>query len=319
MRVSLPKTESFRRVSQSLKVHRGICSISHQIRSGSTSLEVPENQLSIKEPKISTSDNLARQLPQEDVSFLVNNYTAPALAAAYQDREHTLRDCARLLCENRIDELKDILRPYQDFSLNPNYKYVTKYTEAFSERHLDRIRKRLTRLPRQVTKAYSRRAAVVIPLCMYEDEPSILLTVRSQSVGKHKGEVCFPGGMVDASDRSIEETCLREMEEEVGLKPDRVHVLGVLRCDWSNVASITGVAVTPVVGFAGDIDTHSIRLNQAEVDSLFVIPIRALVDANNWTRKENATPVFHGGPHVIWGLTAYILDYCLREVLVIER
>lgn len=49
-------------------------------------MEVPENQLSIKEPKISTSDNLARQLPQEDVSFLVNNYTAPALAAAYQDR-----------------------------------------------------------------------------------------------------------------------------------------------------------------------------------------------------------------------------------------
>nr|CCA17239.1 conserved hypothetical protein [Albugo laibachii Nc14] len=314
---NLPRTESFHLILQSLVINRGIHrirSISHLVKSENESLETP---LSIEEPNRSASDCLARQLPQEDVSFLVNNYTAPALAAAYQDREHTLRDCALLLREDRIDELRNLLRPYQDFTLNPNYKYVTPYTEAFSEQHLDRIRKRLTRLPRQVTKACSRRAAVVIPLCMYENKPSILLTVRSQSVGKHKGEVCFPGGMVDASDRSIQETCLREMEEEVGLKPDRIHVLGILRCDWSNVASITGVAVTPVVGYAGDIDKHSLRINQAEVDSLFVIPIRDLVDGKNWSRTKNATPVFHGGPHVIWGLTAYLLDYCLREVLVI--
>ncbi|CAH0489154.1 unnamed protein product [Peronospora farinosa] len=57
--------------------------------------------------------------------------------------------------------------------------------------HLERIRKRLIRLPPQITKAYSARAAVVIPLCRFQGEPSVLFTLRSLTVGKHKGEVCF--------------------------------------------------------------------------------------------------------------------------------
>lgn len=57
---------------------------------------------------------LAREFakPQADVAFLVNNYTAPALAAAYQDREYTLRLCAELLSEGKLDELKTVLTPY---------------------------------------------------------------------------------------------------------------------------------------------------------------------------------------------------------------
>jgi nudix motif 8 len=206
---------------------------------------------------------------------------------------------------------------YVDFSGHPSPRR-TSLENAFQDRHLERIRKRLSRLPRQITKAYHRRAAVVIPLCMYGGEPSILFTVRSLTVGKHKGEVCFPGGMVDPDDTCIENTCLREMNEEVGLAPENVQVLGILRCDWSNVTSITGIAVTPVVGFIGEMSQQTVVINEAEVDSLFTVRIKDLLNQDHWIRRKNATPVFTGGPHVIWGLTAYLLDICLHEVLQID-
>ncbi|DBA00779.1 TPA: hypothetical protein N0F65_004684 [Lagenidium giganteum] len=181
---------------------------------------------------------------------------------------------------------------------------ATPLHKAFTPHHLERIRKRLSRLLRRITKAYTRRAAVVIPLCMFEGEPSILFTVRSLTVVKHKGEVCFPGDMVDANDISIEATCLREMNEEVGLAPENVQVLGILR--------------TPVVGFIGEISDQSVVINEAEVDSLFTVPLKDLVNADLWIRRPNATPVFTGGPHVVWGLTAYRLDLCVEEVLLLD-
>ncbi|KAJ0404341.1 hypothetical protein P43SY_001461 [Pythium insidiosum] len=274
-----------------------------------------------------------------DATFLVNNYTAPALAAAYQDREYTLRLCAELLNQGKIEELREVLQPYQEFSVEKTASMRrTTLAHAFNERHLERIRKRLTRLPRQITTAYTRRASVVIPLCMFDGittaytrrasvviplcmfdgVPSILFTVRSLSVGKHKGEVCFPGGMVDADDSSIEATCLREMNEEVGLSPDAVQVLGILRCDWASVTSITGIAVTPVVGYIGEMSDRSLIINEAEVDSLFTVSLKDLVEPRNWIRRPNATPVFTAGPHVIWGLTAYLLDICLSDVLLVD-
>uniref|UniRef100_A0AAV1UGN6 Nudix hydrolase domain-containing protein n=1 Tax=Peronospora matthiolae TaxID=2874970 RepID=A0AAV1UGN6_9STRA len=257
--------------------------------------------------------------PRMDASFLVNNYTAPALAAAYQDREYTLWLCAELLSEGKFDQLETVLKPYHDFAQRePTTQRQTPLAKAFGPRHLERIRKRLSRLPRQITKAYSARAAVVIPLCTFKGEPSVLFTLRSLTVGKHKGEVCFPGGMVDATDSCIEGTCLREMNEEVGLAPTGVDVLGILRCDWSSVTSITGIAVTPVVGFIGEMSDQTVAINEAEVESLFTVPVRDLMNQDNWIRHSNATPVFTGGPHVIWGLTAYLLDICLFEALQIS-
>lgn len=160
---------------------------------------------------------------------------------------------------------------------------------------------------------------MVIPLCTFNGEPSVLFTLRSLTVGKHKGEVCFPGGMVDEADSCIEATCLREMEEEVGLHPEVVDVLGILRCDWSSVTSITGIAVTPVVGFIGEMRDQNVVINENEVEQLFTVPLRDLMEPDNWIRRENATPVFTGGPHVVWGLTAYLLDICLSEVLLIAQ
>ncbi len=96
-------------------------------------------------------------------------------------------------------------------------------------------------------------------------------------------------------------------------------MLGILRCDWSNVVSITGVAVTPVVGHISAFNEDNLNLNADEVESLFTVSLSSLMDDQNWIRPKHATPVFTAGPHVIWGLTAYILDICIREVLLIEK
>ena len=59
----------------------------------------------------------AFEKPQMDASFLVNNYTAPALAAAYQDREYTLWLCAELLSDGKLDQLEAVLKPYHGMAL----------------------------------------------------------------------------------------------------------------------------------------------------------------------------------------------------------
>lgn len=216
--------------------------------------------------------------------------------------------------QNKLNELAEVLEPFKQQQTNlPDPLEIDK---AFTNRHLNLISKRLFRLPRQIARATPRRASVVIPLCHVDGQPSVLFTQRSNSVGKHKGEVCFPGGMVDTSDTSIIETCLREMKEEIGLDQSQVQVLGILRCDWSKVASLTGIAVTPVVGYVGEIRQATMQINQDEVDDCFTVPLEALVDRSYWTVRDYAAPVFIFGKHVIWGLTGYVLDNCLRHVVL---
>ncbi|CAM9987122.1 unnamed protein product, partial [Hapterophycus canaliculatus] len=118
------------------------------------------------------------------------------------------------------------------------------------------------------------RASVVIPLCNVDGVASVLFTKRSSTMRAHKNEVCFPGGKVDiGQDQHIIQTALREMGEEIGIRESsvrwrervRVDVLGVLRCDWAEVASLIGVAVTPVVGFLGNLSREQINPNPDEV------------------------------------------------------
>ena len=167
-----------------------------------------------------------------------------------------------------------------------------------------------------MTKAHRHRAAVVLPLCNVSGVPSVLFEKRSLSLRKHPGEVCFPGGMVaGGEDTSIVRTCLREMEEEVGLRPDEVNVLGILRCNWGEITAITGIAVTPVIGYVGELGDVDLPINEDEVAECFSVPLIDLVNKENWVHQENASPIFTGGPHVVWGLTAYILDRFIQDVL----
>ena len=142
-----------------------------------------------------------------------------------------------------------------------------------------------------------------------------MLTLRSDKI-KFGRQVCFPGGFVSKSDSSVVDTCLREMSEEIGLRPESTEILGIMRCNWSDVASLTGIAVTPVVGFVGNIDGSKLKLNKDEVEEVLIIPVRKALDRSKWIVRDYAAPVFSGSKYVIWGLTAYLLDHFLQEVLM---
>jgi len=189
---------------------------------------------------------------------------------------------------------------------------------GFAEKTIqERIRRALMRMPRRVSAAFDRRAAVVLPLCNVGGVPAVLFEKRAPHLRAHPDEVCLPGGMVSAGDdKSIVETCLREMEEEIGGIPhDAIRVLGVLRCNWGEVHHLTGVAVTPVVCYIGEVSDLDLRPSPDEVAECFTVPLGSFLERDRWVHREGFAPIFTGGPHPIWGLTGYVLNRFVKDVL----
>lgn len=185
----------------------------------------------------------------------------------------------------------------------------------FDDAQLEAIRGRLSGLVRARLRGEARRAAVLVPLCHVEGRASVLFTRRSEKVGTHKGQVSFPGGMADEGDRDVEQTALRELEEEIGFPGARVTVLG----RFHDARAITGVHVTPVVGFLGELDPRRLVPNPDEIDAVFTLTLEELVDPsrryNQFHGPRGPIPVFDAGPFPVWGLTAYILEGVLKEAL----
>jgi len=284
----------------------------------------------------------------DDLQALINNYSAPALARALRDREETLAECAYILCrkdevnQSSIDKVQDILAPFLSLyhEKNPAHEEVAQKFRLpewqedglFSPKILKRLETRLHRLPREISKRARKRACVILPLCLVNKQPCILFTQRSHKLSRHKGEVCFPGGMVDGDDSTIIEAGLRELREETGIHRHDVKVLGILRCDWNEVTSITGIAVTPIVGFLGDLEKLNINpdprkyfyclyvltltVNLEEVHSYFTVPIQSLLRHEHWVTREFSPPVFREPgakpERTVWGLTGYILHRFMR-------
>ncbi|XP_072036277.1 mitochondrial coenzyme A diphosphatase NUDT8-like [Amphiura filiformis] len=184
------------------------------------------------------------------------------------------------------------------------------------------------RVPRTLFKKITKHAAILVPLCTVNGEPAVLLTLRSNNLRQHRGEVSFPGGIRDESDADIVETALRETQEELGIKPEAVDV-------WCQMAAVPNkgreTAVVPVVGFIGEVDVDKLQLNQHEVECAFTVPLPNLLNPANQghTRfiprlyedeykvltRPYTLPVFDGGLHRIWGLSAVILDAVLQAWL----
>jgi len=253
-----------------------------------------------------------------DIDSLVNNYTVPALARALREREVTLQRASVMMEEGDLQKLKDLLHPFQPRNVlrRRHRDHKLDLSGGFHRNALVLLQRYLHRMPREVFHSSIKRASVVIPLCNVHGVASVLFQRRSVMVKTHKQQVCFPGGMVDEGvDASIIQTSLREMEEELGIASEQTEVLGILRCKWSEVAGMTGVAVTPVIGYIGELSELQLHPNYDEVEQVFSIPLKDLLDESNWTHKSFSTPAFHGGPFVIWGLTAYLLHRFLDDVV----
>ena len=139
-------------------------------------------------------------------------------------------------------------------------------------------------------------AAVLVPLFAREKQYHVLYTQRSDEVNFHKGQVCFPGGTREESDSSLLATALREVQEEIGLNPEDVEVIGELD-DITTVTS--GYIISPFVGFIPY--PYPFRVDRKEIRELFTVPLSALLDEGNF---KHYSYEYEG--HIIWGATAMI-------------
>ncbi|GIY42921.1 nucleoside diphosphate-linked moiety X motif 8 [Caerostris darwini] len=166
-----------------------------------------------------------------------------------------------------------------------------------------------------VAKKNAREAAVLIPLCTVKGKSSVLLTMRSATLGRNKGDASFPGGMKEVSDNNSVDVALRETREEIGLSSD-IEIWTLMPRFPSRTGSIN---ITPVVAFVGEMCIEECVVNKAEVEYVFALTLESLCDPKNfyYTRYKRgyAMPVYIIGEHRIWGLTAMILHYLLKCLL----
>ncbi len=151
-------------------------------------------------------------------------------------------------------------------------------------------------------------AAVLVPLVRRRSGLTVLLTRRAEHLRSHKGQISFPGGRRDDTDRSAAANALREAEEEIGLHPRHVEVIGYL----DDYPTITRYLVTPVVGIVSG--SPKLMADASEVAEIFEVPLEFVLDHKNFERKAFSrgglnVPFFelnHEG-YRIWGATAGML------------
>jgi 8-oxo-dGTP pyrophosphatase MutT (NUDIX family) len=152
-----------------------------------------------------------------------------------------------------------------------------------------------------------RPAAVLVPIVDHP-EPSVLLTQRAQHLPNHAGQISFPGGKIEKSDRNPLEAALRETDEEIGLDKTFIESFGYLDVYMTTL----GYRIVPTI--ARIRPGFSLKLNAAEVDAAFEVPLAFLMDQANVQRHsrdwQGMTRHFYAitfGERYIWGVTAGIL------------
>lgn len=164
------------------------------------------------------------------------------------------------------------------------------------------------------------KAGVLVPLFMKNDEPYVLLTVRSKNLKSFSGHVAFPGGKSDNTDRNVIETALRESYEEIGLPPEKVEILSSL----GECIVRPNTLVFPVAGFIPD-DFEPIPV-ESEVSRVFSLPLarflsrerRSITNTNitgfQWKFYSFLDFVDGGDPVNTFGFTASV---CILVAMIV--
>jgi 8-oxo-dGTP pyrophosphatase MutT (NUDIX family) len=157
-------------------------------------------------------------------------------------------------------------------------------------------------------------AAVLVPLYVDDGALHAVLTERRQELRRHAGEVSFPGGRQDEGDPDLQATALREAEEEIGLPPSAVEVVGALR---PTPTIATGYAIYPFVGVIEPGMTWA--LSAREVARVLELPLRDLREGYRRRRLIRRgipilTDTYTVGEHFIWGATARILGDLFERI-----
>ena len=154
-------------------------------------------------------------------------------------------------------------------------------SDQISHNYFDKLTTDLfTRKHHPLAKEYKdkvnlRPSAVLVPICNFDDEIKIILTKRPDKLKDHAGQISFPGGKIEKMDSSPIDTALREAKEEIGLHSKNVRVIGNLDVYITG----TGYRIMPIVCLVSDYS--SLKINKNEVDEVFFLPLKFLMDSSN--------------------------------------
>lgn len=172
--------------------------------------------------------------------------------------------------------------------------------------------------PSSVPIDHNRKAAVLVPLLKMDGEWHLLYIRRSADVQDHKGQVAFPGGAVEPQDEDAVAAAVRESQEEIGLKPENIRILGQMH----GRNTITHYYITPVVAVISW--PFQIQLQVREVSRVFTIPLKWLAISQHHTQREVIRPNGAREPvyffdeydgELLWGITAAITLELLDLIL----
>jgi 8-oxo-dGTP pyrophosphatase MutT (NUDIX family) len=179
----------------------------------------------------------------------------------------------------------------------------------------DRIAAALqSRSPKEFPGDHYKLAAVLMPIQMRDDGEYFVLTKRAEKLNHHSGQIAFPGGRVDAADGGALNAALRESNEEIGIDPADVRVLGRL----DQVTAAYDYIVTPFVGVIPP--SYEFRVNPEETAAVFTVPIAAFLEPRHLTVADHLSthgqPVYHFyiDGWDIWGATARMIVQFLELV-----
>ncbi|SRR6266566_5113386 len=161
----------------------------------------------------------------------------------------------------------------------------------------------------------ARKSSVLLGLFDQHNETYLTFIRRASTLRTHSGEIAFPGGAVDHSDVSPVATALREAQEEIGLDPSVVEVLGVLRPVFTVVSNFL---IIPIVAHLPR-GLGTIQLQASEVAEIILLPLQGLADpaiyhTEKWIRDglPHTVYFYDYGQYRIWGATARILNALLE-------
>jgi len=154
-------------------------------------------------------------------------------------------------------------------------------------------------------------SAVIVLL--EEATDSLILTQRSADLRHHPGEICFPGGLWQAEDKSFWETALRELREELGIESSRVRLLKQMNTEQT----LAGMIIHPWLASISSLIPYN--ANAREVSAVLTIPLHEISQAQNYKdiiiqRDDNLIPSvqFTACHYFIWGATVRIMKQLIK-------
>ncbi len=164
-------------------------------------------------------------------------------------------------------------------------------------------------------------SAVIIPIFEKNSEPFLLFIRKTEDNSPHSGQVSFPGGCKEESDKSILDTALREFEEETGIKKEMIQVIGSIE---PVPTRSTPFIIFPFIGIIKN--KFSVSPDKREVAKIFFVPFKFLLKEYpfkhvnyNYKGLIFRTPLIEYEGEIIWGATARILEIFLEGIKSIDN